>query len=107
MNTIPIVDVDDVRARVGAQSFKRGEQYFRGGAIFAPRRRGTTPSRLMAEFFRRYLPDFIAESVRNTIEINLDEPEPEAGRLALIPDEPEAHKDAPAMGGHGGHGGEF
>ena len=26
---------------------------------------------------------------------------------ALITDEPEAHKDAPAMGGHGGHGGEF
>lgn len=42
MNTIPIVDVDDVRARVGAQSFKRGEHYFRDGAIFAPRRRGTT-----------------------------------------------------------------
>lgn len=42
MATIPAISADDIHARVGAQSFQRGRQYFQCGAIFAPRRQDAT-----------------------------------------------------------------
>jgi hypothetical protein len=41
-STIPIVSEGEVRSRVGEQSFQRGHQYFRDGAIFDTRRQGMT-----------------------------------------------------------------
>jgi hypothetical protein len=37
------------------------------------RRRGTTPSRLVSEFFSERFPDYVAESIRQTIRVHLDE----------------------------------
>jgi uncharacterized Zn finger protein len=41
-STIPTVSEGEIRARVGEQSFQRGRQYFRDGAIFDARRQDMT-----------------------------------------------------------------
>ncbi|MBI3969814.1 MAG: SWIM zinc finger family protein [Chloroflexi bacterium] len=42
MTTLPAITEQDVRARVGDQSFQRGQEYFRSGAIIDARRQGMT-----------------------------------------------------------------
>src|SRR5437879_3172855 len=42
MSTIPKVAVKTIRSLVGEQSFERGEEYFRSGAIFDAKRQGRT-----------------------------------------------------------------
>jgi uncharacterized Zn finger protein len=42
MSTIPTIGEQDIRALVGEASFQRGQQYYRGGAIFEMRQQGMT-----------------------------------------------------------------
>ena len=42
MSTIPEITEQDIRSLIDAQSFLRGQNYFRGGAIFDTRRQGMT-----------------------------------------------------------------
>jgi len=42
MSTILTLSEKEIRSRVGEQSFQRGQQYFRSGAIFEARRQGIT-----------------------------------------------------------------
>lgn len=42
VSTIPALSDAEIQARVGAQSFQRGEQYFRDRAIFEARQQGMT-----------------------------------------------------------------
>ncbi|HEX6779466.1 MAG TPA: SWIM zinc finger family protein, partial [Ktedonobacterales bacterium] len=42
MSHIPVLSDQQIRARVGEQSFQRGQRYFRDGAIVRPVRQGMT-----------------------------------------------------------------
>jgi uncharacterized Zn finger protein len=42
MSTIPTINEEYIRALVGEASFQRGQQYYRGGAIFETRQQGMT-----------------------------------------------------------------
>jgi hypothetical protein len=42
----------------------------RSAVDFEARRRGTTPSRLVSEFFAERFPDYVADAIRCTIELN-------------------------------------
>ena len=54
------------------------------------RRRGTTPSRLVAEFFAERFPGWVAEALGRTIRANLDDPQVKPARLAVLPQDNKA-----------------
>jgi hypothetical protein len=60
----------------------------RSAVDFEARRRGTTPSRLVVEFFAERFPSWVAEALDRTIWANLDDPQPKPG-LAVVPDRPQ------------------
>jgi hypothetical protein len=48
----------------------------RSAVDFEALRRGTTPSRVVSEFFTERFPEYVADAIRRTIELNA-KPEPQ------------------------------